>query len=568
MTVLLIYLSKVIICSAVLYGYYHIALRNNRFHQWNRYYLVLITLISLLTPLLQIPLPGQAQESSRVLSYTARIVDLRETVIPPANPGISSGAIFNTLYMIVIGLLLIRILVSVFRIKSLIRRSQVQDIPPYRFVKNEDIKAPFSFFKYIFWDHQTSLNSPEGQQIFKHELVHLQEKHSTDKLFMELVTAVCWINPFFHLIKRELALVHEFLADKKAAGEEIAGYAQTILQMAFQSKQFSITNDFFHPPIKRRILMLTQFHTPRFSYLRRIMVLPMAAFIFCSLAFVADKRPSAIPALTATTSIAPAPATSTVPAPAVVPDTTPVKKATKTKDNVYTFVEQPPTFQGGEEALAKYLSKNIRYPKAAVDKSIAGIVFVQFVVDEKGYIKDAHTIGKNPGFGLAEEGLRVVNAMPQWIPGKHQGKAVAVQFNLPIRFVLDAGKQTPPPPGNSGKTITFRPSDNNNEVFTFVEQPPQFPGGEEALARYLNKNIRYPQEAQKANVSGTTFVQFIVNTDGSIRDIKTVGAKKGYGLEDEAIRVVKAMPKWKPGEQNKQLVAVQFNLPIRFSLSN
>lgn len=567
MTVLLTYLSKVIICSAVLYGYYHIALRNNRFHQWNRYYLVLITLISLLTPLLRIPLPGQAQESSRVLSYTARIVDLRETVIPPANPGISSGTIINTLYIIVIALLLTRILVSIFRIKSLIRRSQVQDIPPYRFVKNKDIKAPFSFFNYIFWDHQTSLNSPEGQQIFKHELVHLHEKHSADKLFMELVTAVCWINPFFHLIKRELALVHEFLADKKAAGEEIANYAQTILQMAFQSKQFSITNDFFHPPIKRRILMLTQFHTPRFSYLRRIMVLPLAVFIFCSLAFVADKRPSAIQALTATTSVAPAP----VPAVAIVTDTTPVKKAAKTKDNVYTFVEQPPSFQGGEEALAKYLSKNIRYPKAAVDKNIAGIVFVQFVVDEEGYIKDARTVGKNPGFGLVEEGLRVVKAMPQWIPGKHQGKTVAVQFNLPIRFVLDAGKQTPPPPpppANSGKTITFQPSDNNNEVFTFVEQPPQFPGGEEAMARYLNKNIRYPEEAQKAKMGGTTFVQFIVNADGTIRDVKTVGAKKGYGLEDEAIRVVKAMPKWKPGKQNEHLVAVQFNLPIRFSLPN
>jgi TonB family protein len=550
MTVLLTYLSKVIICSAVLYGYYYVALRNNRFHQWNRYYLVLITLISLLTPLLKIPLPGQAAESSTVLSYTTRIVNIRETVIS-ASPGISSGTILNTLYIGVIGLLLTRTVISLFRIKNLIRRSQVQEIPPYRFVKNKDIKAPFSFFHYIFWDHQTSLNSPEGQQIFKHELVHLQEKHSTDKLFMELVTAVCWINPFFHLIKRELALVHEFLADKKAAGEEIAGYAQTILQMAFQSKQFSITNDFFHPPIKRRILMLTQFHTPRFSYLRRIMVLPLAAFIFCSLAFVADKRPSAIPALT-TTAVA-------------VMDTTPVKKMNKTKDNVYTFVDQPPVFQGGEEALAKYLSKNVRYPKAAQEKNISGTVFVQYVVDEEGNIKDVHTVGKNPGFGLAEEGIRVVKAMPQWVPGRNKGQTVSVQFNLPIRFVLDTGKQTPKP---DGQTVNFPPPNDNNEVFTFVEHPPKFPGGENALGLYLNKNIRYPEEAQKAKVGGTTFVQFVVDADGNIRDVKTIGAKKGYGLEDEAIRVVKAMPKWEPGVQNERQVAVQFNLPIRFSLQN
>lgn len=550
MTVLLTYLSKVIICSAVLYGYYYIALRNNRFHQWNRYYLVLITLISLLTPLLKIPLPGQAAESSAVLSYTARMVNIRETVIS-ANPGISSGAVLNTLYIVVIGLLLTRTVISLFRIKNLIRRSQVQEIPPYRFVKNKDIKAPFSFFRYIFWDHETSLNSPEGQQIFKHELVHLQEKHSTDKLFMELVTAVCWINPFFHLIKRELALVHEFLADKKAAGEEIAGYAQTILQMAFQSKQFSITNDFFHPPIKRRILMLTQFHTPRFSYLRRIMVLPLAAFIFCSLAFVADKRPSAIPALTTTP----------------VMDTTPVKKekVNKTKDDIYTFVDQPPSFQGGEEALAKYLSKNVRYPKAAQEKNISGTVFVQYVVNEEGNIRDVRIVGKNPGFGLAEEAMRVVKEMPQWVPGRNKGQPVSVQFNLPIRFVLDAGKETPKP---AGQTVNFLPPADNNEVFTFVEQPPQFPGGEEALARYLTKNLHYPEEAQKAKAGGTTFVQFIVDADGNIRDVKTVGAKKGYGLEDEAIRVVKAMPKWEPGVQNERQVAVQFNLPIRFSLQN
>lgn len=559
MTVLLTYLCKVIICSAVLYSYYYIALRNNRFHQWNRYYLLLITLVSLLTPLLHIPLPGQSSESTGVLSYTARIANIRETVIP-VNPGLSSGAILNALYIAVIALFITRISISLFKIRQLIRRSQVQEIPPYRFVKNNAIKAPFSFFRYIFWDDQTSLNTPEGQQIFKHELVHLQEKHSTDKLLMEFVTAICWINPFFHLIKRELALVHEFMADKKAAGEEIAGYAQTILQMAFQSKQFSITNDFFHPPIKRRILMLTQFHTPRFSYLRRILVLPLAAFIFCSLAFVADKRPSAIPALAAiavpTANPAPVPA-STAPA---VTDTAPVKKSKTTKEEVYTFVEQPPQFPGGEEALAKYLSKNIRYPKAAQEKNISGVVYVQYVVDQDGYVTDVHTIGKNLGFGLNEEAVRVVKAMPQWAPGMQNKRRVSVQYNLPIRFALDA-QPIPEKPA-----VNFQPSDNK-EVFTFVEQPPQFPGGEAALAKYLSKNIRYPKAAQEAKTSGTLFVQFTVMSDGAVADAKTIGPKKGNGLEEEAIRVVNSMPNWEPGVQNKRPVNVQFNLPIRFMLN-
>ncbi|TWF37132.1 outer membrane transport energization protein TonB [Chitinophaga polysaccharea] len=558
MNLLLAYIAKVIICSAVLYGYYYIALRNNRFHQWNRYYLVLITVISLLTPLLRIPLPIPQEEPSTMMSYTSRMITLRESVIPPANPAITTGTIMNALYTLVMALLLLRILVSIFNIRQLIRRSRVQKVPPYKFVENQEIQAPFSFFSYIFWDQHTSLHTTEGQQILKHELVHLQEKHSADKLFMEIITAIYWINPVFHIIKRELALVHEFMADKKAAGEEVAGYAQTILQMAFHSKQFSFTNDFFHPPIKRRILMLTQFHTPRFSYLRRILVLPVATGIFCSLAFVADKRPSAIRTLNTTVSEV------------AVMDTTP-RKITPQKETasepVFTFVEQPPVFKGGEDSLSSYLARNIKYPKEAVAKKISGIVFVQFVVDKKGNVTNAKTVGRDPGAGICQEALRVVNSMPRWVPGKQSGRAVAVQFNLPIRFSLNDGKSatdkqhvefTPPPPPP--------PSPRPAEIFTSVEQLPTFRGGEAALAKYLSSNIKYPRDAQEHGISGTVFVQFIVMDDGNLRDIHIVGAPKGGGLDEEAIRVVKAMPKWNPGIQNKHAVNTEFNLPIRFTL--
>jgi protein TonB len=110
------------------------------------------------------------------------------------------------------------------------------------------------------------------------------------------------------------------------------------------------------------------------------------------------------------------------------------------------------------------------------------------------------------------------------------------------------------------------PPPPKEEIFTFVEQPPTFPGGEEALAKYLSKNIRYPRVAQENGISGTVFVQFVVDSEGTIKDVKTVGAAKGGGLEDEAVRVVKTMPKWKPGKQNGRQVSVQFNLPIRFTL--
>lgn len=119
---------------------------------------------------------------------------------------------------------------------------------------------------------------------------------------------------------------------------------------------------------------------------------------------------------------------------------------------------------------------------------------------------------------------------------------------------------------SKGTGVVEAPPPAKEEIFTFVEQPPSFPGGEDALNKYLSKNIRYPHVAQENGISGTVFVQFVVDSDGNIKDVKTVGATKGGGLEEEATRVVKTMPKWKPGKQNGRFVSVQYNLPIRFTL--
>ena len=114
-----------------------------------------------------------------------------------------------------------------------------------------------------------------------------------------------------------------------------------------------------------------------------------------------------------------------------------------------------------------------------------------------------------------------------------------------------------------GHDRTTIPSD---KVFTFVQQMPQFSGGDEALMKYLHDHIRYPAVARENGTQGTVVVQFIISPDGSISHVKTVGAAKGGGLEEEAIRVVKGMPKWEPGKQNGQPVTVQFSLPVRFVL--
>lgn len=101
----------------------------------------------------------------------------------------------------------------------------------------------------------------------------------------------------------------------------------------------------------------------------------------------------------------------------------------------YTFVEQMPEFQGGEEELMKFLKGNIVYPQMAKESGIQGTVYVTFVVTKDGKIKDASVL-RGIGGGCDEEALRVVKMMPDWKVGKQNGQAVPVQFNLPIKFIL------------------------------------------------------------------------------------------------------------------------------------
>ncbi|KAF0204244.1 MAG: periplasmic protein [Bacteroidetes bacterium] len=104
------------------------------------------------------------------------------------------------------------------------------------------------------------------------------------------------------------------------------------------------------------------------------------------------------------------------------------------------------------------------------------------------------------------------------------------------------------------------------EIFAVVETSPSFPGGDEARIRFLTNNISYPQEARDAGISGTVYITFVVERDGSTSDIRVLRGIGG-GCDEEAVRVIKMMPEWSPGKQRGKPVRVQFNMPIKFSLA-
>jgi protein TonB len=104
------------------------------------------------------------------------------------------------------------------------------------------------------------------------------------------------------------------------------------------------------------------------------------------------------------------------------------------------------------------------------------------------------------------------------------------------------------------------------EIFTVVEESPMFPGGDEARMKFLRDNIKYPQMARESGIQGTVFVTFVVEPNGNITNIQILRGIGG-GCDEEALRVVRQMPRWQPGKQRGKAVRVQFNMPIRFVLS-
>lgn len=109
-------------------------------------------------------------------------------------------------------------------------------------------------------------------------------------------------------------------------------------------------------------------------------------------------------------------------------------------------------------------------------------------------------------------------------------------------------------------------SDREIVEFITVETKAVFPGGEAAMINYISQNLNYPSLAVENNISGKIILEFIINKDGSVSDVRSIGKTLGYGLEEEAIRVVQNMPDWKPATMKGEPVRMRFRLPINFSL--
>ncbi len=234
--------------------------------------------------------------------------------------------------------------------------------------------------------------------------------------------------------------------------------------------------------------------------------------------------------------------TETAPSPPPVPGTM--------EGDAYISVDVMPMYPGSDIALLKYISTNTRYPKEAKDKGIMGRVIIRFKVTADGSVADASVLkGVDPL--LDNEALRVVNTVPKFTPGQHKGENVPVWYMVPITFTLR----------KSEFEVIGR-----DTIYTYCTTLAEYTGGNEALKKFKSDNLKYPEKAKKLGIEGTVIVSFIIEKNGTVTYSK-IERGASSSLDNEAIRLTKLMPAWKPATEKGRIVKFRYMTMYEFLLT-
>ena len=297
MTEFFYYLVKMIICSGIFFLYYYFFQRNSVFHQWNRFYLLIAVSVSLLVPLLQFPIyqdvPHGPQQPVELLKVVDSANEYLEEVSVQGTQGLNEDKWVGWIYIMISVFFLLFFFRSLLRIVKIIGTHQAQRLDRVFFINTNIAGTPFSFFNFVFWNRAIDPQCETGQQILRHEMVHVRQKHSLDSVYLQLVLVFFWLNPFFWLIRRELRMIHEYIADRQSVGAGgVPALAAMVLYSAYPAKFHSLTSPYFQTSIKRRLSMLTKMQKPGYRKTARILALPVMLATILAFTVRTEKLPS------------------------------------------------------------------------------------------------------------------------------------------------------------------------------------------------------------------------------------------------------------------------------------
>jgi len=269
MDTLVSYLIRSVLISGLMLGYYLVAFRNRKLHSFNRVWLLTALLASLVLPLIHVNFLTWHTTARQPLDVLITAAGTDPAAAKSFPVLILAVAAFIATGAVLLGVMGFRIL-SVYRLKW---RCRPQPMEGCTLIEVKDHRAPFSFLKNLFWQEGADVHDPVCRKILDHELAHIRGGHTYDNLFAQTLAAVFWINPCYWLIRRELQMVHEFIADRASiATGDTDTFARMLLRAYDSARYLDPSHHFFHSPIKRRLLMISSSKTP--SRLRAALALP------------------------------------------------------------------------------------------------------------------------------------------------------------------------------------------------------------------------------------------------------------------------------------------------------
>ncbi len=557
----MMYLLLANLYLGVFYGFYYFFLRRETFFQGNRIYLLAGLLLAFTLPLAEY---GEFDDTV-VYQYHLPVIQLGN----PAPEQLAAGTAVTEPQTAVKQYIATAYAVGCMIAALLVAMQFVRTI---RGLRKQNPGEAYSFFGIIRIDHTIY----ESHKIAHHEQVHVQQWHSADIVVMQLVKILNWFNPVVYLYVRALRLQHEYIADGKTAASDQIAYAELLMSRAMGVNGPVLANSFSNKKLlKRRIAMLLQDKSPRYSWLRYVVLLPVVVgMVVFSIACNHQGKGRANQAAS--------------------------QKATSSMGDSKVFKEElGANVDYREEALRNGTQGRLTFTYEKSDKGHIGNI--QFI-NELGSGQEAEVIralqlenverlapsGKN----LISINFRISGVEPSDMPPPPPvsseytalGDIVIVGYapNLPPPPLIESrgDKKTSDAAANKKErfpepeVIQVRIADNKKPevieegadmLFQTVEIDPQPPGGMPAFMRYVGQNYDYPQEAIEAEVNGQVQVAFVVEKDGGLTDMKII-RDLGYGTGEAAIRVLQSSSKWSPGVQNGRPVRVAYTLPIRLNL--
>ena len=523
MNPILKYALPVAASIAVLWIAYRLLFVNSNRFQFNRSFLLLALLFSLALPVVGLLMGESAPQIVEIKHSMFPGYTLGEIVITPEGQEVTPVAeimtaetptwhislwqVLGIIYLLGVAVMTVLFLVKLVRLVALIIRSPKRKMDGYTAVYTHKEQGSFSFFRYAFFPDESV-----SSDIVRHEMSHIAHGHSWDILFVEIITVLQWFNPFIYLYKRELQSLHEYSADHDvvATGVDKKDYMMLILQQCTAVDFSSMSNNFSLILTKKRIKMITRNERAKSLWWRLLVTIPVLALLLIANAKVAAQEKTA--------------------------------------------VDKPMTVEMGEFEIRNDDGTPLQFKDTVIYNPDGS--YIQCETSDgfdpiSGEPRKKMTITAHSADGTVNDNM-ILHCEVDGDVARYTAEPFKITALEPALVLLE-GLSTDKP--------------DNDTVFSICEVMPEYPGGAEAMMKYLSENIKYPEEAKDKGYCGRVFIQFVIEKDGSVSDVKVMRSIHPL-LDNESVRVVKAMPKWKPGLQKGKPVRVNYILPINFKLDD